>query len=61
MIDDGLSEYSKQGLEETVNKYSSNASIQFLTVEKDIYEDFLSQRPYHNYRLLKNFFTQLIS
>lgn len=41
VIDDGLSEYSKQGLEETVNKYSSNASIQFLTVEKDIYEDFL--------------------
>ena len=41
VIDDGLSEYSKEGLEETVNKYSSNASIQFLTVEKDIYEDFL--------------------
>ncbi|MGM9904007.1 8 glycosyltransferase [Enterococcus sp. 10A9_DIV0425] len=41
VIDDGLSEYSKEGLKQTVKEYSEHASIQFLTVEKDVYEDFL--------------------
>ena len=41
VIDDGLSEYSKEGLRQTVAQHSEHASIQFLTVEKDVYEDFL--------------------
>ncbi|MCC4034284.1 glycosyltransferase family 8 protein [Enterococcus hirae] len=41
VIDDGISEYSKEGLRQTVKKHSDNATIQFLTVDKDVYEDFL--------------------
>ena len=41
VIDDGISEYSKEGLRQTVRNHSSKAEIQFLTVDKDVYEDFL--------------------
>src|SRR5699024_8483631 len=41
VIDDGISEYSKEGLRQTVSDHSANASIQFLTVDTDVYEDFL--------------------
>ncbi|MGX7172612.1 glycosyltransferase family 8 protein [Enterococcus ratti] len=41
VIDDGISEYSKEGLRQTVKNYPVKASIQFLTVDKNIYEDFL--------------------
>ncbi|MGM0215997.1 glycosyltransferase family 8 protein [Enterococcus sp. AZ109] len=41
VIDDEISETSKEKLEETVNNKSEKATIQYLTVDGQVYEDFL--------------------
>lgn len=41
VIDDKLSDYSKEGLAQTVRNHSDDSNIQFLTVEKGLYENFL--------------------
>ncbi|EPI00894.1 MULTISPECIES: glycosyltransferase family 8 protein [unclassified Enterococcus] len=41
VIDDGITEASKEKLKETVKSSSEDANIYFLTTDKEVYEDFL--------------------
>lgn len=41
VIDDGLSLSSKKALQETVSSNSQNATVEFLTADKEVYQNFL--------------------